>query len=98
MSTVFCVKLSAYLIHAKDFSFNECLRQVFHQTLTGPRVSEAGRPHLYTSCTYGQVVKHVGGRLYASEPYDWCGYGAERFPNQAQCNGLDRRAGKPSCP
>ncbi len=91
MSTVFCTKSSSYLIHSKHVSFEKCLRELSNQSLTGPRVSEAGRPYLYTSRTHSQIFKHVGSRLDAPEPKDWYIYSLERFPYQPQGDRLDRR-------
>src|SRR6266481_9278430 len=63
-------------------------------SLTGLRVSKAGRPDLYRRSAYCQVIEHVFDRLDASEPYNWCLDGLLRFPDELQSNRFNRRAGK----
>ena len=68
MSTVFCAKSVPYLVKSKHLSSFQDLRKGFNESLTGPRVSKAGRPDLYCRSAYGEVFKHVLCRLDASEP------------------------------
>ena len=67
MSTIFRKKSVPYLIHSKRFSTTKCLLKPLDKSLTGPRVSKAGRPDLHRRGTYSQVFKHVFDRLDASQ-------------------------------
>jgi len=68
MSTVFCKKFISYLIYSKQVSIEKSSFEILNKSLTGPRVSEAGRPDLYCRGSYDQVIEHVFDRLDASEP------------------------------
>src|SRR5712692_5819063 len=94
MSTVFCEKYIPYLTQSKHFSSFQDLRKGLDKSLTGPRVSKAGRPNLYCCSPYGDVLKHVFDRLDASQAYNWCLDGLPRFPYQPQSDGFDGRAGQ----
>ena len=95
---VFCIKFSTYLIDSKSVNIEKRPRQCSNEVLTGLRVSKTGRAYLYASRTYGEIFKHVGRRLDASKPYDWCFDGPKRFPDQPKCNWLDRWSGKATGP
>ena len=71
MSTKICGNFVDYLIDSKRFSSKKCSLQLPYKSLTDRRVSKAGRPYLYGSRTYRQVLKHVFDRLDASDAYDW---------------------------
>src|SRR5208282_3016133 len=66
MSTKICENFSPYLIDSKRFSSEKSPLQVLDKSLTDPRVSKAGRPDLYRSRTYSQILKHVLDRLYTA--------------------------------
>src|SRR5438309_10850980 len=89
---VFSLEFVPYLIQGKRFSPFQYVRKGLDKSLTGPRVSKAGRPDLYRRSTYCQVFKHVFDRLDASEAYNWCLHGLLRFPNEPQSNGFNGRA------
>src|SRR5262244_654752 len=94
MSTIFCVESSSYLIHSKHVSFEKCFRKLSNKPLTDPWVSKAGRSYLYASRTGGEILKHVGGRLDATQPNDWYLDRAKRFPDQSKCDWLDGWSGQ----
>ena len=71
MSTKICGNFTYYLIDSNSFSFEKCSLQLSYKTPTDRRVSKAGRPYLYGSRTYRQVLKHVFDRLDASDPNNW---------------------------
>src|SRR5713226_9974456 len=98
MSTIFCYEFVPYLTQSKRVSTFQYVRKGVDKSLTGPRVSKAGRPDLYRRSAYSQVVKHVFDRLDASEADNWCLDGLLRFPNKLQSNGFNGGAGQaPSC-
>jgi len=66
MSTKICGNFSSYLIDSKRFSSEKSLLQLPYKSLTGRRVSKAGRPYLYGSRAYRQILKHVPDRLYTA--------------------------------
>ena len=81
MSTIFSIKLSSYLIHSKHVSLKKRFRKLSNQPLTDPRVSKTGRAYLYASRTHGEILKHVGSRLYAAKANNRGFHSLERFPN-----------------
>ena len=71
MSTLFCYELFPYLFQSKHFSAFQDVRKGVDKSLTGPRISKAGRPDLYRRRAYGEVFKHVVGRLDPPQAYNW---------------------------
>src|SRR5215510_8479462 len=59
--------------------------------LTDLRVSEAGRPNLYASRAHGYVLKHIGGRLDASQANNRDFHRFPRLPGEAEGDRLNRR-------
>ena len=53
MSTIFCYESISHLIQSKRFSMLQYVRKGLNKSLTGPRVSKAGRPDLYRRSAYG---------------------------------------------
>ena len=96
MSTKICENFTSYIIDSKRFSIKKRSLQVLYKSLTGRRVSKAGRPYLYGSRAYREVFKHVFRRLDASDAYDWCLYSLLRFPNQPHRDRFYRRARQPT--
>src|SRR5713226_8570614 len=91
MSTVFSKKFILYLIQSKCVSFKKRLIKTSRKTLTGLRVSKAGRPDLYRRSSYGEIFKHVFDRLDASQTDNWCLDSLARLPYQPQSDGFNRR-------
>src|SRR5690242_15926935 len=96
MSTKIFEYFISYLTDIKYLSFKKSPLQLPYKSLTGPRVSKAGRPYLYGSRTYRQVFKHVFRRLDAPHPYNWCFHGLPRLPDQPQGHRFDRRSRQPT--
>src|SRR5437899_13730 len=94
MSTNFCYELILYLIQSKRFNTFQYDRKGIDKSLTGPRVSKAGRSDLYRRSTYGQVIKHVFDRLDTAQTENRYLNGLPRLPDQPQCNGFNGGAGK----
>src|SRR5262245_52221 len=60
--------------------------------LTDLRVSETGRPNLYTSRAHEDVFQHIGGRLYAAQAHNWDFHSFRRLPDEPEGDWPDGRA------
>src|SRR5262245_17763376 len=66
--------------------------ELIGKPLTDLRVSETGRPNLYTSRAHGDVFQHIGGRLNASQAYNRNFHSFRRLPDEPDSDRPDGRA------